>query len=799
MASRVRALAATAPPLRLGRAALTVVLVAIVVLPLAGRAADAAPADSPAAGSPPAGSKSMEVQPAKAQPAGPRPGGRVVVIGVPGLLWRDVTSATTPTLWRLTGAGSAGTMSVRTVQAPTCPVDGWLTVSAGNRAEVSGTGCGLPPAPVRTRDGARFPDFEAVRRANAETPYSSRVGLLGETVRRFGGCTTAVGPGAALGAAGPDGRVDAYRPSIAATRPGDWSRCPLTIVSIDAIIRAYVDAGVDVDGEVPLTAAEYTAAVRAADRAVGAAVSRVPADSTVLVAGVSDTTETSHLHVAIATGPGPTGEPYRGTYLTTSSTRRPHLVQLTDVTPTVLRLLGLPVPAAAVGSPWRPGADHRDGTGAVVAQLRDVDRAAQAMDRSVSPFFTVVVLGQLALYALAAAALRRGWTGIARRRVLAWTRRVALVAAAVPVATFLANVLPWWRFDQPMLALAAAVLVADLAVVALAVAGPWRRSLLGPATAVAGTTAVVLAIDVTTGSSLQLSSLMGYSPVLGGRFYGFGNPAYALFATGTLLLITGLAEPLRQRGRPRAAVAAVVALGAGAVVVDGSPWWGSDVGGVLALVPGLAVLALAMAGKRITAPRLAVAAAGGAAVVAALAYLDYLRPPDDRTHLGRFAGDVLGGSAGTVLQRKLTAMLGTFGNYWLALLVPFAVAFLVFVLLRPARWRAGALQRAFEHAPGLRSGLLAVLVTAVVGFAVNDSGIAVPAVSAVLAVPLALVAGVMALQRDDSDAARSAGADVPEDGRPPRPGGQVSAPRAPDVRGGDATGGSGPRRSPPVR
>ena len=41
----------------------------------------------------------------------------------------------------------------------------------------------------------------------------------------------------------------------------------------------------------------------------------------------------------------------------------------------------------------------------------------------------------------------------------------------------------------------------------------------------------VLALDVMTGSRLQLSSLMGLQPVVAGRFYGMGNPTFALFAT----------------------------------------------------------------------------------------------------------------------------------------------------------------------------------------------------------------------------------------------------------------------------
>ncbi|MDX6228719.1 MAG: hypothetical protein QOI76_2109, partial [Frankiales bacterium] len=56
----------------------------------------------------------------------------VVVLGLPGLQWNEVTATATPTLWRLARAGSSGALSIRSAAGVTCPADGWLTVGAGN-------------------------------------------------------------------------------------------------------------------------------------------------------------------------------------------------------------------------------------------------------------------------------------------------------------------------------------------------------------------------------------------------------------------------------------------------------------------------------------------------------------------------------------------------------------------------------------------------------------------------------------------------------------------------------------------
>ena len=85
------------------------------------------------------------------------------------------------------------------------------------------------------------------------------------------------------------------------------------------------------------------------------------------------------------------------------------------------------------------------------------------------------------------------------------------------------------------------------------------------------------------GAPLQLNAVFGYSPTVAGRFAGYGNLAFAELAAASIML-AALARPAASAvvgGSGRRP--AVLSL---AVVVDGAPFWGSDVGGVLTLVPG---------------------------------------------------------------------------------------------------------------------------------------------------------------------------------------------------------------------
>ncbi|HEX2313433.1 MAG TPA: hypothetical protein VHJ17_06875, partial [Thermomonospora sp.] len=469
----------------------------------------------------------------------------------------------------------------------------------------------------------------------------------------------------------------------------------------------------------------------------------LPAGATVLVSGISDGPSAAgpHLRVAIAAGPGIPA----GSYLTSDSTRREGIVITPDVTATLLRAVQAPLPADLIGTPWR-GQGERAGATTGVTELTRHNVAAQTYKSVLPRFFLGLVISQVAFYVAAMLILRRRRAEDGRRRVLAVIRVVALACAAVPVSTYLVNLLPWWRGGSPELTLLGGIAAFDALIVAVALAGPWRRSILGPGTVVAAVTAATVGLDLVTGTRLQQYSLMGYSPLVGGRYYGLGNIAFSVFATSILLAGAGLAQWLVNRGTERGdgerarrwAVTAVVTLGLLAMALDGLPLWGADFGGVIAIVPGLAVAALMVAGKRVSVVRLGAFCAIGGVLVLTIAYLDHLG--GSSTHLGRFFGELLEGEAGPTVERKFSAMVKTIRN---PTLTPIAVAALVLLFLmlrRPGRMRAPALEQVYAHAPLLRAGLMGALATAVVGTLVNDSGMAVLALALVVAVPLALAA-----------------------------------------------------------
>ncbi|GAB3982393.1 hypothetical protein GCM10027615_65050 [Plantactinospora veratri] len=162
----------------------------------------------------------------------------VLLAGVPGLRWDDVDPQTTPTLWRMAEGGAIGSLSVRSARQPTCPVDGWQTLGAGNFAAWDATVVAdrCPPLDVTVEQpdaiSANLPDQRATVTHNQDRlRWGTVPGALAESVR----CTVAVGPGAAVAAARPSGLVDRYAEELPPDPTGLLDDCVLGIIDLGTV------------------------------------------------------------------------------------------------------------------------------------------------------------------------------------------------------------------------------------------------------------------------------------------------------------------------------------------------------------------------------------------------------------------------------------------------------------------------------------------------------------------------------------------------------------------------------------
>ena len=462
-----------------------------------------------------------------ANPAGAAaPPRHVVIVGISGLRWSDVSATATPTLWRLAGQGSVGSLSDYAIAPLTCPADAWLTLNSGARAQSDhpDAACGAFPAVVTQGSSASVPGLASLLSYNKQFHTSPAWGALAGAAA----CATAVGPGAALALADPSGHVVSYLPSPSQASAAVLSRCPLTVVDLGTIgypERASVLASVDAE--------------------LARIVADLPSGTILLVTAPGSTASPPHLQLVLVDGPG-----YQAGLLESSSTRQPGLVTLTDLTPTVLGWLGRSAPSGVVGARLTRG--PRGSLPATIRSLVGRDTAEQVWLSTHQGFFWTYVLADAVVFGAI-------WLA---RRPQAW-RVAGVFAVSVPAGTFLANLVPWWRLAHPAAWLYGIAVALALVIALAALAGTRRRDPLAPFGVVCLFTLAVLGIDVMTGSRLQLDAPFGLSVIESGRYYGIGNEALgiygvtALFGAAWLGLVALRRYPLSRR--PAALAVAPVA------------------------------------------------------------------------------------------------------------------------------------------------------------------------------------------------------------------------------------------------
>lgn len=630
----------------------------------------------------------------------------LVVVGVAGLRWEDVQAS--PELTALLGEADVGSISVKAASQQTCPLDGWLTISAGTRAWATDPGTPCPARPAVHGDTViGWPAFSDMQSTHHTGARLGRLGAGGNGLCGFG-------PGAAIAVASPDGTVGRPHKGGDAAPLGQparwWPEFDPTVLS--TCRAAIVDAGVlpprGGRAQARQRLAELVEQIRGQDRPV-------------LLVGIAEETAGARRETLPAIRvPATDGSPR---WLTSGSTRRPGLIQLTDLTATLMA--GHDDSAVVDGAPIRAeGGPHGDAA-AVLADRMDTSQRFEHPPR---------VLVPVALILLAAQLVGLVWYALQRGRFRRLARRFFVVTLLAQggffAAVYLTGLLRWWRWPEPYLVLMLGALAISGAVAVGAYAGLRRRAMVG----VAALVYVVLMIDGVLGTPLQVGSMFADGPVVGGRFFGFGNSTFAAFAAATLVTAAAAGQRLLSRSR-RAAAAAVLAIGGAAVVVDGLPGWGTDFGGVIALTPAVLLLAWYTWRGRITLRAVAGLGLAGLAVVALLAIADYQRQVADRTHFGAFVARLLDGDVGDTFARKLSMsfdLLNSPGGW--AMLA--AVILAVLACLLPGRVPSEAYRRFVADVRLARPALLALALCGVLGMLVNDAGVTVPAIMTGFVLPL---------------------------------------------------------------
>ena len=707
-----------------------------------------------------------------------RPVDRVLVVSLPGVSWEDVRDRDLPTLDAFVSQAAIGDLSTRIGRRRASTTDAYLSIGAGTRSlaprvdvavalDPDESYGGIRTADILQRRLGRVPDGVAYLAAGAAIDLNER-GSFGGEPGRLGDLLAAAEVDRAVianadAAEGfvsdeppPDG---AFARGAATALMGSDGIVPGGTVGrgllVDdpaapfgrrldpaAVLEAFDSEWREADRAVVLVeASDLSRAAAYGPRATPAQARELRADalqrSDALLAALLERTDPERDAVLLLSPVSPTASPQLaiaalrtptvdGGVLRSPTTRRDGFVQLADVAPTVLALLGEDQPDEVEGRAFqvspRSGIDR-------VGQLADEAAAAGFRD-SLMPVVVPLIIAALAVLALATWQAER-----LRERGRRSLVPGAYVALGVVPATFLASQL------GDLTGGAAAYVVAVLMIaasVAVGVVTVERRSPgIGPLIAV-GAIVVLFSLDVLLGAPLQVNAVFGYSVAVAGRFAGVGNLAFALFGSAAVVLSALVVDRYGSRGLP-----AATGLLMGVVLLEGLPMFGADVGGVLSMVPAFGVTALILAGRRPgmrTALGLVVAAG---LTVLVFAFVDAVRPAGERTHLARLAEHLVAGRWGSFNDSLARRLQASFGGAELAawsLVVALIVGVGIYVVLvaqgHLARWRGQ--MGWLRHRP-TQAATAGLTVLAIAGLVANDSSIAVPATMLIVVAPVAVL------------------------------------------------------------
>lgn len=700
---------------------------------------------------------------------------RVLIVSLPGLDWERVNGAELPHLDAFVDDAAVGTLTTRIGRRAAGSTDAYLTIGAGTRAVAPGIDTavavepdeaygGVPAAELLERrlgevpDGIAYLGIGGAIDANEASAFGAEVGALGDRLDAAGvrravvanadaveGLVSddpppegAYARGAATALMGSDGivpegavgrpvlrddpdaafgwRLDPERVLAAVDRTWDADGRSVVLVEASDLVRA------DVYGE-RASGAQRRAlrddALADADALLGNLLDRTDPerDAVVVLSPVSPSTSEA-LGIAAMRAPGVDDE-----LLRSATTRRAGYVQLADVAPTVLALLGEDAPTDMEGRAFQvtDGGDDR------TEHLAEEAEAAAFRDDTMPLAVTGITVG---LVLLTLATVFRDRLRPRLRRALA---PVAYGALGLVPGTFLVGRVPAVRAE-----LATQTVLVVVVGACVAVGCTWldrRRPGWGAVAACGSIVALVLG-DLVVGAPLQLNTTFGYSVTVAGRFTGLGNLAFALFGSATIVVAAMLADRLGETG-----VRLAWALMAAVVVVEGLPMLGADVGGVASMVPAFGVTGLVLARRRIRLREVVALVSATGVVLFAFALIDAARPDEVQTHLARVADLVLDGRFELFsknLGRRWQASLGGAELAgWITVATAIVVAGVYAALVATGRMGPSA-TRSLRHVP-TTAALVGVCVLGTVGLVANDSSVAVPLTMLIVIGPAAIL------------------------------------------------------------
>ena len=678
--------------------------------------------------------------------------GKVVLMVIDRIGWKDIYEADTPNIDRLMEIGAIGLMTTNTAGSRSCN-NLYVTMGAGARI----TGSANSPLSFSSEDvyqGQKITDLyyqitgrslpagaianlgiAQVYRNNLNRPYPVRVGALGTALRQEGYSVAVIG-----NSDRPDKQLR-YLPSMLMDDRGvvpmgevgqtliakDGSR-PFGIrLDSDKMIRAVEEVWDKAD----VVAIEWGDTYRAEDYRYNLMDSMLEVhrrkaleDGDAFIGRLLNKLDLKSDLIMVFTPLGPLRELKNNNRLTpiiiagkgvdrgwvsSPSTHRMGVVTNLDVGVTILNFFGIS-PLSGQG-------------GAVIGSVRN-DKGIEGIltfnQRLVEIFNQRPFLIRSFVFSLIAVVGASLFVLFFKTQYLHMIKPCLLFIMLIPHSYLLLSMV-----HQPVLI--GSVLIALLIALVLTII-VWYvfRQTLDKILAVCVLLVVILSVDQWTGARLIQGSPLGYDVISGARFYGIGNEYMGALVGAACIGGACLIERFVRYGRW--VVWGVLLCLAVVLSVLALPWWGANVGGAVSAFAAFGILAMLVTMHSITWRRVVAMAAVLAVLLTAIFILDSFRAIESQSHMGQTVKLVQENGVQelfNIAYRKISMNIRLFRyTIWTRVFLSSLVSMII-LFYRPE----GIFKDVRERYPNLSYGFISGLVGSIAAFAVNDSGIVAAATS----------------------------------------------------------------------
>ena len=397
----------------------------------------------------------------------------------------------------------------------------------------------------------------------------------------------------------------------------------------------------------------------------------------------------SHLGTIIISNPK-----FNNGLLLSSSTKKPGVITLSDIAPTILNELKIKPPIQMLGRPIKQINKTQP-----IQYLKELSiTSANQASRQILMRITCIV--QIAIV-LIVSLLIFIWKRTENKKISAF---MSLFCAAIVPATLL---LPLIYKGGLIIS---AIILLLLAIIILIIVKSINKKLFDQLGLLSLSAVLLIAGDLLTGSHLLSLSIAGYSLSEGARYYGVGNELM-----GSLIGASFICALWLLYKKPIYRILVYICLWLIFMLI-GSPVIGANVGGALACASAIIVFMLILSGKNLQFRHAIYLIFGVVFAISIIFAIDSFRATSGQSHAGRLINQIKAGNIIDVFQtfeRKIALNFMLVGSsLWSRLLgISIISSFIAYFKVRPNLNRIQM---------SCISGITAGTITA---FAFNDSGV----------------------------------------------------------------------------